>query len=58
MVIDYKPQEIEKTIQKKWQEEDRYVSKPDDREKFLLPFNVSLSLREITYGSCKELHDW
>ena len=34
MVIDYKPQEIEKTIQKKWQEEDRYVSKPDDREKF------------------------
>ncbi len=34
MMIDYKPQEIEKTIQKKWQEEDRYVSKPDDREKF------------------------
>ena len=33
-MIDYKPQEIEKTIQKKWQEEDRYVSKPDDREKF------------------------
>ena len=30
----YKPQSIEKNIQDKWDEEKRYVSKIDDREKF------------------------
>ena len=34
MIPEYIPQEIEKALQKKWLEEDRFVVKPDNREKY------------------------
>ena len=34
MIPEYIPQEIEKALQKKWLEEDRFVAKPDNREKY------------------------
>ena len=34
MSSDYKPQLIEKTIQDKWDKEERFIAKIDDREKF------------------------
>ena len=34
MIPEYIPQEIEKALQKKWLEEDRFLAKPDNREKY------------------------
>ena len=34
MIPKYIPQEIEKALQKKWLEEDRFLAKPDNREKY------------------------
>ena len=34
MIPEYIPQEIEKALQEKWLEEDRFVAKPDNREKY------------------------
>ena len=34
MIPEYIPQEIEKALQRKWLEEDRFVAKPDNREKY------------------------
>ena len=54
----YNPADIEKKAQAYWERNKSFEVEPDSKKKILLLEYVSLSLRRITYGTCKELYNW
>ena len=51
MSSNYNPQSIEKDIQDKWDKQNKYVTRVD--EKILLSINVSIPIWKTSHGACK-----
>ena len=54
----YNFQDIEKKWQKYWEDNKSFKTVINKKKEILLPRNVSLSVRENSYGSCQKLYHW
>lgn len=59
MQQEYRPVDIETSVQKWWHEQNSFRAvENSEKEKILLPSDVSLSQWPTTYGPCAQLYNW